>query len=36
MTLDYFRIACDLWYLLGAVWLFGLLTVKPDVRTQSL
>lgn len=36
MPLNYFKLACDLWYLLGVVWLFGLLTVKPVARTQSL
>jgi protein-S-isoprenylcysteine O-methyltransferase Ste14 len=36
MPLNYFKLACDLWYLLGVVWLFGLLTAKPDARTQSL
>ena len=36
MPLNYFKLACDLWFLLGAVWLFGLLTTKPDARTQPL
>jgi protein-S-isoprenylcysteine O-methyltransferase Ste14 len=36
MTFDYFRIARDLWYLLGVVWLIGLFTEKPDAKTQSL
>ena len=36
MSFDYFKIARDLWFVLGAVWLFGLLTTKPDARTQSL
>jgi protein-S-isoprenylcysteine O-methyltransferase Ste14 len=36
MHLDYYQIACDLFALLVAVWLFGLLTVKPSARTQSL
>jgi protein-S-isoprenylcysteine O-methyltransferase Ste14 len=35
MRLDYYKIACDLWFLLAAVWLFGLLTTKPDARIQS-
>jgi protein-S-isoprenylcysteine O-methyltransferase Ste14 len=36
MSLNYFKLACDLWFLLAVVWLFGLLTTKPDARTQSL
>jgi protein-S-isoprenylcysteine O-methyltransferase len=36
MFLNYFKAACDLWFFLGAVWLFGLLTTKPDARTQPL
>jgi protein-S-isoprenylcysteine O-methyltransferase Ste14 len=36
MHFNYYRIACDLWLVLGAVWLFGLLVSKPDARTQSL
>ena len=28
MHFDYYKIACDLFVLLAAVWLFGLLTVK--------
>ena len=36
MHLDYYQIACDLFALLVAVWLLGLLTVKPSARTQSL
>jgi protein-S-isoprenylcysteine O-methyltransferase Ste14 len=36
MIFDYFRIARDLWLVLCVVWLFGLLTAKPDARTQSL
>jgi protein-S-isoprenylcysteine O-methyltransferase Ste14 len=35
MHVDYYEIACDLWLLLAVVWLFGLLTAKPDARTQS-
>jgi protein-S-isoprenylcysteine O-methyltransferase Ste14 len=35
MHFDYYKIACDLFALLVAVWLFGLLTVKPIARTQS-
>jgi protein-S-isoprenylcysteine O-methyltransferase Ste14 len=35
MHFDYYKIALELWFLLGAVWLFGLLTVKPVLRTQS-
>jgi protein-S-isoprenylcysteine O-methyltransferase Ste14 len=35
MRFDYYAIACDLWLLLAVVWLFGLLTAKPDARTQS-
>jgi hypothetical protein len=35
MPLNYFKLACDLWYLLAVVWLFGLLTTKPDSRAQS-
>jgi protein-S-isoprenylcysteine O-methyltransferase Ste14 len=36
MHLDYYQIACDLFAALTAVWLLGLLTVKPSARTQSL
>jgi protein-S-isoprenylcysteine O-methyltransferase Ste14 len=36
LHIDYYKIALELWCLLCAVWLFGLLTVKPVVRTQSL
>jgi protein-S-isoprenylcysteine O-methyltransferase Ste14 len=36
MAFDYFKVARDLWYVLGVVWLFGLFTAKPDARTQSL
>jgi protein-S-isoprenylcysteine O-methyltransferase Ste14 len=36
MSLDYFKLARDLWYVLGIVWLFGLLTTKPVARAQSL
>jgi len=36
MHFDYYHLACDLWVLLAAVWLFGLLTFKPVARTQSL
>jgi protein-S-isoprenylcysteine O-methyltransferase Ste14 len=36
MGLDYFKFARDLWYVLGIVWLFGLLTTKPVARAQSL
>jgi protein-S-isoprenylcysteine O-methyltransferase Ste14 len=35
MRFDYYQIACDLFILLGAVWLFGLLSAKPVARTQS-
>jgi protein-S-isoprenylcysteine O-methyltransferase Ste14 len=35
MHLDYYKIACDLFAVLVAVWLLGLLTVKPSARTQS-
>jgi protein-S-isoprenylcysteine O-methyltransferase Ste14 len=35
MRFDYYKVACDLWLLLGGVWLFGLLTTKPIARTQS-
>src|ERR1700691_4690327 len=35
MHFDYYKIACDLFILLGAVWLFGLLSAKPVARTQS-
>jgi protein-S-isoprenylcysteine O-methyltransferase Ste14 len=35
MHFNYYKIALDLFFLLGAVWLFGLLTTKPEVRTQS-
>jgi len=35
MRLSYYQIACDFWFVLCVVWLFGLLTTKPDVRTQS-
>src|SRR5277367_994188 len=35
MHFDYYKIACDLFLVLGAVWLFGMLTTKPDVRFQS-
>ena len=35
MRFDYYKIACDLWFVLAAVWLFGLLTAKPDARIQS-
>ena len=35
MGFGYYKIACDLWFLLAAVWLFGLLTTKPDARIQS-
>jgi protein-S-isoprenylcysteine O-methyltransferase Ste14 len=35
MHVDYYKIACDLWLLLAVVWLFGLVTAKPDARTQS-
>ncbi len=36
MHLNYYDLACDCWFLLAAVWLFGLLTAKPEIRTQSL
>jgi protein-S-isoprenylcysteine O-methyltransferase Ste14 len=35
MHIDYYKIACDLFALLVAVWLLGLLTVKPAARSQS-
>ncbi len=35
MHFDYYKIACDLFALLVAVWLVGLLSVKPSARTQS-
>lgn len=35
MHFNYYQIACDLWLVLVAVWLFGLLTAKPIARTQS-
>jgi protein-S-isoprenylcysteine O-methyltransferase Ste14 len=35
MHLNYYDLACDCWFLLAAVWLFGLLTAKPDIRIQS-
>jgi protein-S-isoprenylcysteine O-methyltransferase Ste14 len=35
MHVDYYKIACDLLLVLGAVWLFGLLSAKPTARTQS-
>ena len=35
MHLDYYKIACDLFLVLAAVWLFGLLTSKPNARIQS-
>lgn len=35
MRLNYYDIACDFWAVLCAVWLFGLFTAKPDLRTQS-
>jgi protein-S-isoprenylcysteine O-methyltransferase Ste14 len=35
MHMDYYKIACDLWFLPAAVWLVGMLTAKPDARTQS-
>ncbi len=35
MHFDFYKVACDLFILLGAVWLFGLLTTKPDARIQS-
>jgi len=35
MHFDYYKIAIELWLLLCAVWLYGLFTVKPVVRTQS-
>ena len=36
MVFDYFAIARDLWFVLAIVWVFGLLTVKPEARTQTL
>jgi protein-S-isoprenylcysteine O-methyltransferase Ste14 len=36
MSLDYFKLARDLWYVLGFVWLVGLVTTKPVARVQSL
>ena len=35
MHFNYYKIACDLFLVLAAVWLFGMLTTKPDVRFQS-
>lgn len=35
MHFNYYDLACDCWFLLAMVWLFGLLTTKPDARTQS-
>jgi protein-S-isoprenylcysteine O-methyltransferase Ste14 len=35
MHFNYYDLACDCWFLLVMVWLFGLLTTKPDARTQS-
>jgi protein-S-isoprenylcysteine O-methyltransferase Ste14 len=35
MHFDYYQLACDLWLVLAAVWLFGLLTTKPVARRQS-
>jgi protein-S-isoprenylcysteine O-methyltransferase Ste14 len=35
MHLDYYQIACDLFLVLGAVWLLGMVTAKPDARFQS-
>ena len=35
MHFDYYKIACDLFLLLAAVWLFGLLSAKPNARIQS-
>jgi protein-S-isoprenylcysteine O-methyltransferase Ste14 len=35
MHFDYYKIACDFFLVLAAVWLFGMLTTKPDVRFQS-
>jgi protein-S-isoprenylcysteine O-methyltransferase Ste14 len=35
MHFDYYKIACDLFLVLAAVWLFGMLTAKPDARFQS-
>jgi protein-S-isoprenylcysteine O-methyltransferase len=35
MHFNYYKIACDLWLVLAAVWLFGLFTAKPISRRQS-
>ncbi len=35
MHFNFYKIALDLFLLLGAVWLFGLLNTKPEVRIQS-
>jgi hypothetical protein len=34
MHFNYYKIACDLFLVLSAVWLFGMLTTKPDARFQ--
>ena len=36
MLLNYYKIACNLWLLLTVVWALGMITTKPDARTQSL
>jgi protein-S-isoprenylcysteine O-methyltransferase Ste14 len=36
MAFNYYKIACEMWAMLGVVWLLGLVTTKPDARTQSL
>jgi protein-S-isoprenylcysteine O-methyltransferase Ste14 len=36
MPLNYFKLACDLWFLLAVVWVLGLLNTKADARTQSI
>jgi len=35
MHLGYYQLACYLWLVLAAIWLFGLLTAKPVTRRQS-
>jgi protein-S-isoprenylcysteine O-methyltransferase Ste14 len=36
VSFNYYQLACDLWMVMVAVWLFGMFTTKPDARTQSL
>jgi protein-S-isoprenylcysteine O-methyltransferase Ste14 len=35
MHFDYYKTACDLFLLLAAVWVFGMVTAKPNARIQS-